>query len=206
MGENVYGVALVVLTELKQDGSTKTGGKVVRIDSPQQVQYSANIKEGQETELRGGDRLITTVKEDDVLTSLTATFQDAKLNIDAMVLIGGGTVTGSGESAVYDAPTMSDTSRTPFMAEIYSTIYGDGAKTAHQHSSSATGDIEGYKKVTLNYAKGRIPAFTQQDRAFLVPSYTITSTENSSTGKGPFSIETVASLPPATSTENGSTE
>lgn len=192
MAENVYGVALVVLTELKQDGSTKTGGKVVRIDSPQQVQYSANIKEGQETELRGGDRLITTVKEDDVLTSLTATFQDAKLNIDAMVLIGGGTVTGSGESAVYDAPTMSDTSRTPFMAEIYSTIYGDGAKTA--------GDIEGYKKVTLNYAKGRIPAFTQQDRAFLVPSYTITSTENSSTGKGPFSIETVASLPGTSTT------
>lgn len=189
MADNVYGVRLVVLTELKQDGSAKTDGKVVRIDSPQQVQYSANIKEGQETELRGGDRLIATVKEDDVLTSLTATFQDAKLNIDAMALIGGGTVTGTGATAKYDAPTMSDTTRTPFMAEIYSTIYGDGAKTA--------GDIEGYKKVTLNYAKGRIPAFTQQDRNFMVPSYTITSTENGSTGKGPFSIETVASLPSA---------
>jgi len=193
MACNVYGVKLVVLTELKQDGSTKADGKVIRIDTPQEVSYSPNIKEGQETELRGGDRLIATVKEDDVLTSLTATFKDATLDIEAMKLIGGGTITGTGDTAVYNAPTMSDTTRTPFKAEIYSAIYGDGAKTA--------GDIEAYKKVTLNYAKGRIPAFTQQDRNFMVPSYTITSTENSTTSKGPFSIETVASLPPAESAE-----
>jgi hypothetical protein len=186
-GKNVYGVALMVLTELKESGAANADGTVVRIETPQQVQYSPNIKEGQETELRGGDKLIATVKEPDILASITATFQDAVLDIDAMALIGGGTVTGSGESAVYDAPTMSDTSRTPFMAEIYSAVYKDGSHNA--------GDIDGYRKVTLNYCKGRIPSFSQQDRAFMVPSYTITSWENGSTSKGPISISTVASLP-----------
>ena len=190
MADNVYGVKLVVLTELKQDGSTKADGKVIKISTPQEVSYSPNIKEGSEQELRGGDKLIATVKDDDVLTSITATFKDAKLDIDAMALIGGGTVTGTGETAKYAAPKMSETTRTPFKAEIYSAIYGDGSNTA--------GDIEAYVKVTLNYAKGRIPSFSQQDRTFMVPSYTITGTDNNSLGVGPFSIEQVASLPAAT--------
>lgn len=186
-GKNVYGVALMVLTELKQDGSTNADGKVIRISTPQQVQYSPNIKEGQETELRGGDKLIATVKEPDLLASITATFQDAVLDIEAMALIGGGTVTGTGDGAVYDAPSSSDTSQTPFMAEIYSAVYKDGSHNA--------GDIDGYRKVTLNYCKGRIPSFSQQDRAFMVPSYTITSWKNDSTSKGPISISTATSLP-----------
>ena len=187
MADNVYGVALMVLTELNQDGSTKAGGKTIRIESPQQVQYSPNIKEGQETELRGGDKLIATVKDADKLTSITATFQDAKLNLDAMAMIGGGTVTGTGATAKYAAPKMGDTTRTPFKAEIYSAVYGDGSNTS--------GDITAYKKMTLNYAKGRIPSFSQQDRTFMVPSYTITGTDNNSLDVGPFSIEEVASLP-----------
>lgn len=180
MAENVYGVALMVLTELDTDGMPKADGQVIYIDSPQQVSYAPNVTEGQRTELRGGDRLLAVVKEDDVLESITATFQDAKLNGEAMAMIGGGTWTPGGE---YEAPKLSDTSRTPFMAEIYSATYGDGSKAA--------GDIEGYVKVTLWYCKGRIPSFAQQDRAFLVPSYTITSTENAGQDKGPFSITTI---------------
>ena len=189
MADNVYGVKCVVLTELNQDGSSKTEGKTIRIDTPQEVSYSPNIKEGSEQELRGGDRLIAVVKDEDELTSITATFKDAKLDIEAMALIGGGTVTGTGETAKYEAPKMGDTVRTPFKAEIYSAIYGDGSNTS--------GDITAYTKMTMNYAKGRIPSFSQQDRTFMVPSYTITGTDNNSLGVGPFSIEQVATLPPA---------
>ena len=189
MADNIYGVKLVVLTELNQDGSAKVDGKTIRIDSPQEVSYSPNIKEGSEQELRGGDKLIATVKDDDVLTSITATFKDAKLDIDAMALIGGGTVTGTGDTAKYAAPKMSETTRTPFKAEIYSARYADGSNTA--------GDIAGYIKVTLNYAKGKIPSFAQGDKAFAVPSYTIVGTDNRSTQASCYSIERVAALPAA---------
>jgi len=187
MADNVYGVRRVVLTELNQDGSTKVDGKVITINSPQEVSYSPNIKEGGETELRGGDKLIATVKDDDTLTSITATFKDAKLDIEAMALIGGGTVTGTGETAKYAAPKMSETTRTPFKAEIYSARYADGSNTA--------GDIAGYTKVTLNYAKGKIPSFAQADKAFSVPSYTIVGTDNRSTQASCYGIERVAALP-----------
>ena len=187
MADNIYGVRRVVLTELNQDGSTKADGKVITISTPQEVSYSPNIKEGGETELRGGDKLIATVKDDDVLTSITATFKDAKLDIAAMALIGGGTVTGTGDTAKYAAPKMSETTRTPFKAEIYSAIYGDGSNTA--------GDITAYAKVTLNYAKGKIPSFAQADKAFSVPSYTIVGTENGAQKLSCYSIERVAALP-----------
>lgn len=189
MADNVYGVKCVVLTELNQDGSAKTEGKTIRIDTPQEVSYSPNIKEGSEQELRGGDRLIAVVKDEDELTSITATFKDAKLDIEAMALIGGGTVTGTGETAKYEAPKMGDTVRTPFKAEIYSATYADGSNTA--------GDIVGYTKVTLNYAKGKIPSFAQADKAFSVPSYTIVGTDNRSTEASCYSIERVAELPTA---------
>lgn len=187
MADNVYGVKLVVLTELNQDGSTKADGKVIKISTPQEVSYSPNIKEGSEQELRGGDRLIAVVKDEDELTSITATFKDAKLDIDAMALIGGGTVTGTGEAAKYEAPKMGDNVRTPFKAEIYSAIYADGSSTA--------GDIVGYMKVTLPYAKGRIPTFSQQDKTFVVPSYTIVGTDNRAQDLSCYSIERVAALP-----------
>lgn len=187
MANNVYGVRRVVLTELNQNGSAKTEGKTITIDTPQEVSYSPNIKEGAETEQRGGDRLVAVVKDEDELVSITATFKDAKLNIDAMALIGGGTVTGTGGTAKYEAPKMGDYIRTPFKAEIYSAIYADGSSTA--------GDIVGYMKVTLPYAKGRIPTFSQQDKTFTVPSYTIVGTDNRAEDLSCYSIERVASLP-----------
>ena len=187
MADNVYGVKLVVLTELNQDGSTKADGKVIKISTPQEVSYSPNIKEGSEQELRGGDKLIAVVKDEDELTSITATFKDAKLDIEAMALIGGGTVTGTGATAKYAAPKMSETTRTPFKAEIYSARYADG--------SNAAGDIAGYTKVTLNYAKGKIPSFAQTDKAFAVPSYTIVGTDNRAQDLSCYSIERVAALP-----------
>lgn len=56
MANNVYGVRRVVLTELNQDGSAAVEGKTITIDTPQEVSYSPNIKEGAETEQRGGGR------------------------------------------------------------------------------------------------------------------------------------------------------
>lgn len=102
-------------------------------------------------------------------------------------------LTGGADAAVgatgYAAPTLGDQrgARPPFKAEVYTTEYEQGAQM-----DSA---IAGYKRVTLWYCKGRVPGFTLADRGFLVPSYTIKSTENPGLDKGPFSIEDIAALP-----------
>ncbi|NPV80745.1 MAG: hypothetical protein HPY52_10795 [Firmicutes bacterium] len=186
-----YGVRLLVLTELNQDGSDKTGAKVVRVTTPQQVSFDPQIIEGSRQELRGGDGLVATVEDDDVLVGMNATFQDAVLDFEAMAMIGGGTLVGTPPNYTgYIPNTVAQEKanpRLPFKAEIYAAEYAEGS----QDSS----DVVGYVKVTLWNAKGRIPTFAQQDRNFAVPSYTIKSRENKAQSKPAFTIDKVANLP-----------
>lgn len=193
-----YGVKLLVLTELEQDGSEKADGRVVRITTPQQVSYDPQVIEGSRQELRGGDSLKATVEDEDVLVGMNATFQDAVLDFEAMALLAGGTLVKTGEApneviTGYTPLTIAEqatTPRSPFKAEVYQAEYGDGAQDAS--------DLVGYIKVTLHYAKSRVPSFSQQDRTFTVPSYTIKGRENKADSKNvlpAFEIERVATLP-----------
>lgn len=188
----LYGVRLLVLTELNQDGSEKVDGKVVRVETPQQVGFDPQISEGQRTELRGGDHLVAAVEEEDTFLGINATFQDAVLGYEAMQLIGGGTLVGTAPDYTgYIPPTLADqaTPRAPFKAEIYIAEYEEGS----QNQS----DVAGYKKITLWNCKGRVPSFTAQDRNFLVPSYSIKSRDNNAQSKPSFTIDSVTNLPPA---------
>jgi hypothetical protein len=185
----VYGVKLMTLTEVNADGSAKTGGKVVKITAPQQVSFEAQVTEGNRVEQRGGDALVCVVEEDDEIWGMNATFTEAKLSLEAMALIiGAGTTTGtSPDITAFEAPTLATqkAGRTPFKAEVYATEYSEGV-----HDE---GDIEGYIKITLPLCKGRVPSFSQQDRNFVVPSYTLRSRETATMGC--YKIEKIASLP-----------
>lgn len=186
--EMVYGVRKVVLTELNADGTVKTAGMVVTVDTPQEVSFDPQITEGNKAELRGGDQLLGSVQEEDKLTGINATFRDAILSFAAMKALGGGTLIGvEPDYTGWDAPKLNDPPPSPLKVEIYATRYPKGAQMAGAQS--------GYKKVTLWYAKGRVPSYTLTDRGFAVPSYTIRSTENTGLSKGPYSIEDVANLP-----------
>lgn len=185
-----YGVKKLVLTELEQGGSIKAGGMVVVVDTPQEVSFDPQILEGNKTDLRGGDTFLGSIQEEDRLIGMNATFRDALLSYEAMKLIGGGALQGEAPDFTgYTAPTLSEQAnpRSPFKGEIYCSRYPKGS---HLEGSQA-----GYTKVTLWYAKGRVPSFSLTDRGFVVPSYTIRSTENTGLSKGPFSIEDVAALP-----------
>ncbi len=185
-----YGVKKLVLTELNADGTVKAGGMVVTVDTPQEVSFDPQVLEGNKTDLRGGDTFLGSVQEEDRLIGMNATFRDALLSYEAMKLIGGGTLQGTAPDYTgYNAPTLSEQAspRSPFKAEIYCSRYPKGAQREGAQS--------GYTKVTLWYAKGRVPAFTLADRGFVVPSYTLKGTENAGLSKGPFSIEDVAALP-----------
>lgn len=141
--------------------------------------------------MRGGDALIATVEDDDVLAGMNANFQNATLDFEAMQLLGGGSLVGTSPNYTgYVPPTLAQeksSPRLPLKVEIYAAEYAEGS----QDSS----DVAGYVKVTLWNAKGRIPTFTQQDRNFAVPSYTIKSRENKAQSKPAFTIDKVANLP-----------
>lgn len=192
----LYGVRLMVLTELEADGKVKADGKIVKIGTPQQVSFDPQIVEGSKQELRGGDRLYATIEELDTFTGVNATFQDAVLNYEAMALIGGGTVTTTGvEPDVvvtgYTPPTLAEqaTPRAPFMAEVYIPQYAEGVQSS--------GNLAGYAKLTLWNCTGAVPTFTAQDQNFLVPSYNLKSRDNTAQSKPSFTLETVTELPAA---------
>lgn len=191
-----YGVRLMILTELEKGGAEKVDGKVVRVDTPQQVGFNPQIVEGAKHEHRGGDRLIATVEEQDKLTGINATFQDALLNYEAMELIGGGQAVTTGvepdiEVTGYIPPTLAEqaTARPPFKAEVYIAQYSEG--------SQAEADIVGYTKITLWNCTGSVPTFTAQGQNFVVPSYTIKSRDNTAQSKPCFTMDDVDELPAA---------
>lgn len=156
----------------------------VRITTPQQVGFEPQVIEGARQELRGGDRLIATVEEADSFVGINATFNDAKLSIEAMRLIGGGTIIGN----QYFPPTVDQQStKPPFKAEIYIAEFEEGAQEVS--------DVTGYKKVTLERCIGRVPSFTAQGQNFMVPSYTMKARDNKKQNKPSFSIDFVDTLP-----------
>ena len=156
----------------------------VRVTSPQQVGFEPQVIEGARQELRGGDRLIATVEEPDTFAGLNATFQDATLSLEAMRVIGGGSVVGS----KYVPPTVEEqATKPPFKAEIYIAQFAEGAQEVS--------DVTGYAKVTLERCIGRVPSFTAQGQNFLVPSYSIKGRDNTKAKKPSFGIDFVDALP-----------
>ena len=131
-----------------------------------------------------GDRLIATVEEPDNFVGINATFNDATLNLEAMRLIGGGTVIDD----EYIPPTVEEQAyKPPFKAEIYVAQYEEGAQEVS--------DVTGYAKVTLERCIGRVPGFTAQGQNFLVPSFTLKARDNKKANKPCFSVSFVDSLP-----------
>lgn len=184
MADVIYGCRLLVLTELDESTGLppETSPSIVRIETPQQASITPVFAEGQTQELRGGDKLLAVIEDDPELRGLDITFSDALLNGEAMALIAGGTY----EDKKYTAPSIG-TARSPFQAELYVAQY--------EQASVNAGDVAGYIKFTFSYVKGRIPTFSAQDRAFMVPQFTLNCRENSTASKSIFEWEAVTTLP-----------
>ena len=156
----------------------------VRVEVPQQVGFEGQVIEGARQELRGGDRLVATIEEGDSFVGINSTFQDAVLSLDAMRIIGGGTVVGRS----YVPPTLEEQAKKPaFRAEIYIGEFAEGSQEVH--------DVVGFAKITLERCVGKVPSFTAQGQNFLVPSYSIKGRDNAKAGLPSFKIDFVDELP-----------
>lgn len=86
------GVRGVLLTELEPTGADKPTAVPYWVDTAQDVDVAAEVVAGESSDLRGGDRLLLRIEEDDTIVGATLTFTDARFDGRASELIGGGTL------------------------------------------------------------------------------------------------------------------
>lgn len=161
----LYGLRLARLAPLGANGKLPATPEWEVIESPQQAQIQPQVITGQQQEIRGGDKLLATVQEDDQYVGIDLTFQDAVLSGEVMALIAGGTF----EDGEYEPPAIG-APRTGFAMELYVAQYEEGSN----HES----DLIGYAVFEFPNCKGTLASFTAQGQNFLVPSYTIRARDN----------------------------
>ncbi|UKM63123.1 hypothetical protein [Weizmannia phage Youna2] len=188
------GIRGALITALNPDGSLPDTPEKYWIDTAQEASVEAQVEEGESSVLRGGDRVLAQVEEEDTITGVEISFTDAKFDAKASTIIAGGTLitdtTDTTEIIGWEAPMMADQSnRIPFMMEIFVQNYnGSGMK-------------EGFLKITVPYCTGTMPAMEYSDQEWASEEFTIKGKENSAlTPPVPVTRkEFVASLPPEAS-------
>ena len=86
------GVKGIVIEPLKADGTKEDTPKRYGIKTPQEIGIEAVIVEGETSELRGGDVVLTQVTDPDIITGATLTMIDARYDAEATEMIAGGDV------------------------------------------------------------------------------------------------------------------
>ncbi len=102
------GVRGVLLTQLNADGSMPLVPEKWWVDTAQEVGIAAEVVAGESADLRGGDRLLLRIEEDDVIVGATLTFRDAKFDARASVYVGGGTLITEVVAAVKATATIGE--------------------------------------------------------------------------------------------------
>lgn len=183
------GVRGILLTVLNADGSMPETPDKYWIDTAQEAGIEATVTEGESAELRGGDRLLTTVEDEDIVTGAVLTFKDARFDANATVALGGGTLITSGsgiseEIIGWIAPTIAEqATKIPVQAEVY------------VQSFNAAGGREAYMKYKFVYGKGSLGSISHADKEWGTPEFTLKCSENPSTGLSTYRKEFVTTLP-----------
>lgn len=183
------GVRGLLITPLNPDGSMLTSPKAHWIDTAQEVSIEAEVVEGESADLRGGDRLLARIEEEDVVVGVTLGFTDARFDAEATVLLAGGTLIMEDDEVIgWEAPTIEEqSSRAPFQAEVYVQNY------------NASGGKDGFLKYTFRYCKSRVPNISHGDQEWGTPEFTVIARENPATGESVYKKEFVDALPAETS-------
>lgn len=178
-----------VITPLQANGSPEATPVRHAIAATQSVGCDMNIIEGEESSLRGGDKILTTVKEQDVYTSGALTFVDARFDAKLLEIIDGGSIievvegTDTRVTGYRAATKAQQYARLPFNLEVYIENY------------NAEGSIDGYVKYTFVYGKGIASNIMHEDQSWSTPEFTVRVEENPQLSQGMYDKEFVAALP-----------
>lgn len=87
----LYGCRLLEVTPLDPDDNfAPLTGQEKLIEVPQEASVEPDVVEGARNELRGGDRLVAIIEEEDYLVGLNITFNNAEIDAEAIEIIAGG--------------------------------------------------------------------------------------------------------------------
>ncbi len=164
MADVLYGIRLVRVALLDPETGTvpELDPGWSAITTPQQASLAYQMQAGQRVELRGGDKLLAAVEDDDELLGVDITFTDAAMNGDAWAIIDGGTWDDTGSEYT---PRATGTEHPGFACEIYQARYTEGS----QHQSNEAGFVV----FNFPFCKGAASSLSQQDRQFSTPQFTI---------------------------------
>jgi hypothetical protein len=181
------GVRGVLITPLESTGAMPANPEDYWVDTAQEVGVTAEVVAGESADLRGGDRLLLRIEEDDVIVGATLAFKDARFDAKASIIIGGGTLildALTDEIIGWDAPTVEEqATKVPFQAKVYVQSYND------------QGGREAYLVYTFRYCKGNAPEISHSGRSWGTPEFAIKARENPSTGLSTHKKEFEDSLP-----------
>lgn len=179
------GVRGIRLIKLLETGEKPAEPEIHWIDTAQEVGVEAEVVAGESADLRGGDRLLLRVEEDDSIVGVNLEIRDAKFDAKATELIAGGTLItdpaspiGSHDIVGWEAPTIAEQAdRIPFEAEVYIQAFDD------------QGGREAYLKYTFVFCKGNAAEITHTDRMWGTPEFEIKARENPHTNKSTYRKE-----------------
>ena len=155
------------------------------VNTPEEVGYTAKVEAGAEDTLRGGDQVLTSVKDPDIVKGITLAIRDARFDAKLAEIIDGGTVIEDGGDIIgYTAPTMAaQATPVPFRAKVY------------VQSFDETGHREAYLAYTFFYCIGKLGNITHTDKAWGASIFNVDASENPSTLVSVFEKRFVADLP-----------
>lgn len=181
----------ILITGLNADGSMPVSPTKVWVDTAQEASLEAEIVEGESSDLRGGDRLLSRVQENDVTLGMNIDFTDARFGDEALLIMQGGTliteeVDGVEEIIGWEAPKVSEQSeKHPFQADLY----------IQSHNSE--GGREAYLRYTFPYCEGSFTSIEHSDQDWGTPEFALRARENPATKASAYSKRFVTGLPDA---------
>lgn len=185
----IRGVRGLVVTRINADGTPDGSAVPYGIKTAQQVGVEVQVAKGEESILRGGDKVLARVKDPDTVVGINLSIREARFDAQAIQILAGGTLVEVAEGADtrivgWEAPTIEVQQDPPyFKAEVYAISHG------------SRGQMEGYVKYTFFYCRATFGNETLQDQNWVVPEMTIECMENPSLSSGVYRKEFVSSLP-----------
>lgn len=174
-----------MIVQLTAAGAMPTTPVRFGIRTAQTVEEEVTYAEGEQSQLRGGDRIQAVREEEDVVIGAELTFRDARFDAKATAIMAGGTLIESGGAIVgYRVPRLADQgTRLPFLAEVYVDNY-----LSH-------GVLNGYVRTIYPLCFGRVPSVSYEDQAWATPEFTVRARENLAMALPVISKEFVDALP-----------
>lgn len=170
---NVARVEIVTQEETARTFVVRTGSEVT---------LEAFVSEGEEKELRKGNRLIAQLRTEDIVKGYDIKLKDLVMTPEVFALVDGGASSEAGGMAQYTGPTMGEVvERVPFTLTVYT------------EEKDGDGETVSYMKLSCAHCKGTPATIAIRDGEFCAPEYVIKS--RPARGASPLTMEQVASLP-----------